>query len=180
MWYCAVSRKYKQQQRRKMGSDDQQIPRRWLSEDEQKLWRAYLGSFFRLTKALNRDLEEFANFDMLTYEILVYLSESQNREMRMKDLSYFTNAQKSRLTYRVKQLEEEGIVIRKSTIEDGRGSLCQLTDKGFEVLKKTAPIHVEGVLTNFTEPTSNANIRELIELFDSIAPKVNMPPCQES
>jgi DNA-binding MarR family transcriptional regulator len=155
------------------------VPRRWLNEDEQKLWRAYLGSFFRLTKVLNNDLENFAGFDMLTYEILVYLSESKNREMRMKTLSYYTNAQKSRLTYRIKQLEEQGLVVRKSTIEDGRGSLCQLTDKGFEVLRNTAPIHVEGVLTNFTEPTSSDNLMELIKLFDSIAPNIEQGPCEQ-
>ncbi len=61
----------------------EQVPKRWLNDEEQKLWRSYLESQFRLFKILNADMEKHAGFDGLTYEIFVRLSESENRSMRM-------------------------------------------------------------------------------------------------
>jgi len=43
------------------------LPKRWFTDDEQLLWRAYLGSFFRLDELLNSQLESNAGFDLLTY-----------------------------------------------------------------------------------------------------------------
>jgi len=145
------------------------IPKRWLTKEEQTLWRAYLGAFFRLDAVLNSDLEEKAGFDLLTYEILVNLSESPDRSMRMTELAKRVSAQKSRLTYRITQLELDGWVERKSACDDGRGLDCILLDKGYDVLVKFAPMHVDAVLKNFIEPLEHSDIAKLTELFNKIA-----------
>ena len=115
------------------------LPERWLDEDEQKLWRAYIQSNIRLRKLINEDLENNAGFDELTYEIFVRLSESDDRALRMSELADVISSSKSRLTYRIEQLEKQGLVERRTCSEDGRGAWCTLTDKGFSVLEKAAP-----------------------------------------
>lgn len=145
-------------------------PKRWLSKEEQQLWRAFIGAQSRLHKILNYDLETNAGFDLLTYEIFVNLSENENRSMRMTDLAKSVSANKSRLTYRVTQLELDGLLKRSNAKEDGRGQLCVLTDKGFAILEKFAPMHVDGVLKNFIEPTSGEDIKRLTKVLNSIAP----------
>lgn len=154
-------------------------PKRWLTRDEQKLWRAYLGAYFRLDGVLNRDLETNAGFDLLTYEIMVNLSESPNRSMRMSELAKRVSAQKSRLTYRIGQLEIEGWVERKSVQGDGRGLDCVLLNKGFAVLEKFAPLHVEGVLENFIEPIPRSQVSNLTDIFNSIAPCKDTGDCEK-
>ena len=146
-----------------------QLPKRWLTREEQVLWRSFLGAFFRLNEHLNNDLEMNGGFDLLTYEILVNLSESPQRSMRMSELAKRVSAQKSRLTYRITQLELDGWVQRRSADEDGRGLDCVLLDKGFKVLEKFAPRHVDAVLKNFIEPIGKSDIAHLTRIFNSIA-----------
>ena len=148
------------------------IPSRWLSADEQKLWRSYLCAHFRLTKALNEDMEKTAGFDHLTYEIFVNLSESKDHSIRMSDLAKSVSASKSRLTYRIEQLEKEGLVIREACEEDGRGQWCVLTKKGYKSLVEAAPHHVQAVLENFIDPISGEDLENLVKIFDSIAETV--------
>ncbi|MFN8015589.1 MAG: MarR family transcriptional regulator [Acidimicrobiia bacterium] len=147
----------------------QQMPKRWLNEKEQKFWRAYIESSIRLNKVLNADLEKTAGFDLLTYEIMVRLSEAPNMSLRMKDLAQNVSAQKSKLTYRVSQLERKGWVERCAFEEDKRGQLCRLTKKGFSILEKAAPKHVDAVLKQFIEPTEDEDIEQLTEMFHLIA-----------
>lgn len=152
------------------------IPSRWLTDEEQKLWRSFLGAQFRLAKVLNEDLENNSGFDHLTYEIFVNLSESEDRSMRMTQLAKSVSANKSRLTYRVEQLEKAGLVQRELCESDGRGHICRMTEKGYEALVKAAPSHVQTVLENFIEPIDAKDVEKLIEILDSIAPGVQTLP----
>lgn len=49
---------------------------RWLTEDEQESWRAWLAASLLLHDRLNRDLQEQHGITSADYEILVRLSES--------------------------------------------------------------------------------------------------------
>lgn len=150
----------------------EKLPQRWLSEEEQELWRSYLGAWFRLARVLNDDLERNSGFDHLTYEIFVNLSESTTRSLRMTDLAKSVSVNKSRLTYRIGQLEVQGLVSRTECEEDGRGHMCVLTDKGFAILEKAAPHHVQAVLTNFIDAIDPSEVAELISVLNKIAPGV--------
>ena len=145
------------------------LAKRWLSSEEQELWRAFLGAQYRLFKLLNDDMEEKAGFDHLTYEIFVNLSESENHSMRMADLAKSVSAIKSKLTYRINLLEEEGLVKRTCAEEDGRGQLCILTKKGYAILEKFAPYHVEAVLENFVEAFDPSEIESCTKVLNKIA-----------
>lgn len=145
------------------------LPERWLTDEEQKLWRSYLGAFMRLNKAINEDLESNAQIDGLTYEIFVRLSDAQDHAVRMTELAEVVNASKSRLTYRIEQLEKKGLVVRRTCEEDGRGAWCTLTEKGFSELKNIAPSHVQTVLNEFIKQIPSDKKDELVKLFDSIA-----------
>ncbi len=152
------------------------IPRRWLTPEEQDLWRAYLGAWFRLSDTLNDDLETNSGFDHLTYEIFVNLSESPDHSLRMTELANRVSAHKSRLTYRIGQLEEQGLVERLTCTEDGRGQWCTLTDKGYSILEKAAPHHVEAVLTNFIEAVDPNEVEQLTKVLNKISPSVPVHP----
>lgn len=152
------------------------LPRRWLTENEQKLWRSFLGAQIRLHDTLNGDLETNSGFDHLTYEIFVNLSESENHALRMTELAHKVSAQKSRLTYRVEQLEKQGLVERRSCEQDGRGQWCTLTDEGYQTLVQAAPRHVQAVLENFVDVIDPKDIDHLVGVLDAIAPQVPAKP----
>ena len=56
---------------------------RWLSDDEQRTWRAFLGATRRVFDELDRELQRDAGMPHTYYTILVALSEAPGRTLRM-------------------------------------------------------------------------------------------------
>ncbi|MGV1006416.1 MAG: MarR family winged helix-turn-helix transcriptional regulator [Candidatus Nanopelagicales bacterium] len=124
---------------------------RWLSADEQRLWRGWLAASMLLPDRLNRDLQQAHGLTDTDYMILVELSESPQRRMRMSALAEFTLLSRSRLSHQVDRMERAGYVSRSRCTEDGRGTFAQLTDLGYQTLAKAAPDHVASVRRNLMD-----------------------------
>jgi DNA-binding MarR family transcriptional regulator len=139
---------------------------RWLDTDEQRAWRAWLYSAQLLQDRLDRELIHATGISHAYYEILVALSETPDRRMRMSELADRCLSSRSRLSHAVARLEERGWVRRQVCEEDGRGQLAVLTDEGFAALEAAAPIHVESVRTHLFDqltPEQVQNVRDFGE-----------------
>jgi len=134
---------------------------RWLSEDEQRTWRAFLAAVRLLTTELDRDLQRDADMPHAYYEILVALSEAPRRTLRMSELAGVSMSSRSRLSHAVSRLEEEGWVERRECPTDRRGALAVLTDKGYAVLEAAAPGHVDAVRRNLFDQLSPTQVEQL-------------------
>lgn len=117
----------------------------WLDQDEQRIWRAFLGGVTVLNDQLDRDLRTQHDLSMGEYEILVRLSEAPTRSIRMAELAAALGHSRSRVTHTISRLERDGIVRRDTCAADGRGVTAVLTDHGFSVLEQAAHTHVRGV-----------------------------------
>lgn len=117
----------------------------WLTAKEQRAWRAYIESAKVLFDALDRQLQRDAGMPHAYYEILVALSEAQERSMRMSELAERTLSSRSRLSHAIARLEERGWVVREECPTDRRGQVACLTDLGFRTLVEAAPGHVNAV-----------------------------------
>ncbi|MFF3290584.1 MarR family winged helix-turn-helix transcriptional regulator [Streptomyces sp. NPDC003023] len=139
---------------------------RWLTDDEQCTWRTHLEVNKLLMHQLEKDLQPFGltNND---YEILVNLSESPDRRMRMSDLAAATLQSKSRLSHQVTRMESAGLVRRENCESDRRGLYAVLTDEGVVTMQKVAPHHVASVRKHFIDLLSS---EALAELRDSLTP----------
>jgi DNA-binding MarR family transcriptional regulator len=125
---------------------------RWLTEDEQESWRAWLAASVLLQDRLNRDLQEQHGLTIADYEILVRLSESPDRRMRMSDLATTTLSSRSRLSHQVDRMVKAGLVERQACEADRRGAFAVLTPLGWDTLVSAAPDHVESVRTHLLDP----------------------------
>ena len=94
---------------------------RWLDEQEQQTWRAFLSVTQLLSDQLDRELQRDAKIPHAYYEILVRLSEAPDRTLRMSQLADSTLSSRSRLSHAVARLEEAGWVERRSCPTDRRG-----------------------------------------------------------
>ncbi|MEU0393205.1 MarR family transcriptional regulator [Streptomyces sp. NPDC006208] len=123
---------------------------RWLTDDEQCTWRTHLDVSRLLMHQLEKDLQPFGltNND---YEILVNLSESADRRMRMSDLAAATLQSKSRLSHQITRMENAGLVRREHCESDRRGLYAVLTDDGIATMQKVAPHHVASVRKHFID-----------------------------
>lgn len=123
---------------------------RWLTREEQRAWRTHLDVSRLLMHRLERDLQPFG-LTMNDYEILVNLSESDERRMRMSDLAAATLQSKSRLSHQITRMEKASLVRRESCESDKRGLFAVLTDEGWDVMRKVAPHHVASVRRHFID-----------------------------
>lgn len=134
---------------------------RWLDADEQRTWRAWMGSARLILETLDRQLSQTADLPHTYYEILVRLSEAPGRTLRMSQLADGALVSRSRLSHAVSRLEGKGWIRRESCPNDKRGALAVLTDDGFAVLAAAAPGHVEAVRQVLFDPLDAAEVRQL-------------------
>jgi DNA-binding MarR family transcriptional regulator len=137
---------------------------RWLDDDEQAAWRAYLDSTRLLMQALDRQLEADADLSLTDYELLVRLSEAPDGTLRMRELADATLATRSGVTRAVTRAEKAGWVRRVPCEEDGRGMNAELTEAGRAKLAGSAPGHVEAVRENLLDLLTSEQRAQLTEI----------------
>ena len=142
---------------------------RWLTDEEQQVWRAFLSMGNTVRRATARQLAQDSNMPMAYYEILVHLSEAEGRTMRMSELAIATEGTQSQLSHAVNRLEERGWVTRRRCAEDGRGWYAVLTDNGFAALQAAAPGHVECVRSVLFDPLTPEEQRLLGRIAARVA-----------
>ena len=141
---------------------------RWLDAEEQRAWRAWLNSTQLLQDRLDRELTRDTGISHAYYEILVALSETEGRMMRMSQLADRCLSSRSRLSHAVSRLEERGWVRRQVCEEDGRGQLAVLTDEGFAALEAAAPVHVESVRTHLFDQLTPEQVAAMRDIGDTL------------
>ena len=141
---------------------------RWLDVDEQKAWRAWLYSAQLLMDRLDRELTHETGISHAYYEILVALSETPGRKLRMSELADRCLSSRSRLSHAVSRLEERGWVGRELCVDDGRGQLAVLTDDGFAALAAAAPIHVAGVRAHLFDQLSPEQVAAMRDVGETL------------
>ena len=144
----------------------------WLSTDEQRAWRSYLEATKVLMDALDRQLQREAGMPHAYYEILVRLSEAEDRSLRMSELADSTLSSRSRLSHAVARLEERGWVVREDCLTDRRGQIARLTDAGFAVLAAAAPGHVAAVRRLMVDALSPKQLAAVAEVGEAIVAAV--------
>ncbi len=142
---------------------------RWLDDDEQRTWRAFLTANQLLFEQLDHELQRDADIPHGYYEILVRLSEAPDRTLRMSQLAERSLSSRSRISHAVARLEEAGWVRRETCATDRRGFMAVLTEKGMGALAAAAPGHVEGVRRHLFDRLSPEQVGQLRAISESVS-----------
>jgi DNA-binding MarR family transcriptional regulator len=142
---------------------------RWLTEDEQRAWRAFVAVTQLLMDQLDRELQHDAGMPHAYYAILVALSEHAARTIRMTDLARLLRYSKTRLSEAIMRLETRGWVRREPCPTDHRSTYALLTDAGFAALEAAAPGHVSSVRRHVFDRLTAAQVEQLREVCVAVA-----------
>ncbi|GAQ51221.1 MarR family winged helix-turn-helix transcriptional regulator [Streptomyces acidiscabies] len=115
---------------------------RWLSAQEQRTWRSFSDLSLVMEDALDQQLRHDSGMSHLNYSVLVILSELPEQRLRMTDLAEKLRIARTRLSYTIARMEEEGWVRREDSPGDKRAQLAVLTEAGVTALAEAAPGHV--------------------------------------
>jgi DNA-binding MarR family transcriptional regulator len=140
---------------------------RWLTDDEQLVWRRFVQVLIKIPAALEAQLQRDAGLTHMGYVVLFTLSERDDRRLAMSRLAKSATASLSRLSHVVARLEAQGWVRRERDPEDGRVQIAVLTDEGFAKLVDSAPGHAEAVQQLVFDRLSAAQVRQLAKLCDA-------------
>lgn len=141
---------------------------RWLTDREQRAWRAYLVASGRLQEVLDRDLQAQSGIPHTYYMILAMLSEAPEHGIRMTELAQVLKSSVSRLSHAVRKLEEAGWIRRDADPADGRVTYACLTTEGFRVLQEAAPGHVTTVVDHVFDRLTEEQVEQLYEISAAI------------
>jgi DNA-binding MarR family transcriptional regulator len=151
---------------------------RWLEPEELAAWMSLAALMFKLPGALDFQLQRDSRLTHFEYLVMAGLSESSDRSRRMSDLAGFANGSLSRLSHVVKRLERRGFVVRRPDADDGRITVAELTEAGYEQLVAAAPGHVAAVREYVIDALTPEQLRQLKAIGDQINQKVDPgKPC---
>jgi DNA-binding MarR family transcriptional regulator len=142
---------------------------RWLNSDQQRAWRAFVIGTTLLTDTLDRELRQAHGLSLAEYEILVRLSESPGRTLRMAQIAESMQHSRSRVTHTVTRMEKAGLIQRCAAEGDRRGVDARMTEKGWSLLVEAAPTHVTGVRAHFVDLATGEEFATMGRLMNAVA-----------
>ena len=146
---------------------------RWLTDEEQHAWRAYIRLAQLLMRQLDRDLHPF-ELSMHDYEILVELSEAPQTRMRMTELADRAAQSRSRLSHQINRMESKGLVSREGCAGDKRGTFAVLTSRGAAAIAEAAPSHVASVREHFLDQLGSGELAALAGACEPVLERLRL------
>lgn len=140
----------------------------WLTDRQQRVWRAFLTMSRLLDEQIERDMQRSGDMPFAYYLVLAMLSEAPDRRLRMNKLSDAVGFSQSRLSHAVTRLEQLGWVRRDQSSSDKRGQWASLTPVGLQTLRRVAPSHAETVRSLVFDPLSAQQLDALEDLVQTL------------
>src|ERR1700730_11435458 len=147
----------------------------WLTDQEQRTWRALVAMIRTVNEQLERQLQRDAQITHAGYEVLVVLSEHKEDAPRMSDLALSLGWSQSRLSHAMAWLEKSGWVRRIPCPTDKRSNLARLTAKGRQKLAEAAPGHVAAVRHLVIDALTGEQQRALAQISEVITARADAP-----
>jgi DNA-binding MarR family transcriptional regulator len=141
---------------------------RWLDDDEQRAWRAFMRMQGQLTAQLNRQLQADSGLSLADYDVLVLLTDAPDGRLRPFELQRGLQWEQSRLSHHLTRMQRRDLIAREECTEDGRGAFVALTDAGRRAITAAAPGHVDTVQRLFFDGLTRGQIAMLRQVSDQV------------
>src|SRR3990170_2444460 len=141
---------------------------RWLSEDEERAWRALQFMQMRLEGELARQLAADSGLSYPDYVVLVALTDRPDGRMRLFELADRLGWEKSRLSHHVARMAGRGLVKKEQCDADRRGAYVVVTKQGRKELGAAAPGHVDAVRRLFVDQLTPDQLAAIGEAAEAV------------
>lgn len=132
---------------------------------EQAAWGGFLSAYARLNRIIEEDLQAHSNLTHVEFEVLLRLSWSEGKRMRIQDLAAESILTRSGVSRMVERLEKAGLVRREEAPEDRRGAYAVLTEAGAQRFQRAAQLHAECVQTHFINKFTQEDLQKMAEFW---------------
>ena len=139
-----------------------------LDEEELAAWRGMLRAHAELVRELDSELAREHDMPLSSYEVLLFLNDSEDGRMRMSELADSALLSRSGLTRLVDRLERQGLLKRERCESDARGWFAEITPEGRRVFGAARKTHLDGVRRAFLSHFSRDELRTLGGLWQKL------------
>ncbi len=113
-------------------------------------WLRSLEAHTYLVELLDQDLQRDCGVPLVWYDVLVKIWRAPDHAIRMSELADQVLLSRSWLTRRVAQLEQAGLLVRRSDDSDGRGILAMITEHGTVAFQAMEASHSRSIAAHFS------------------------------
>ena len=139
-----------------------------LDQEELGAWRGMLRAHAALTRSLDAELTREHDLPLSSYEVLLFLNDSDGGRMRMSELADSVLLSRSGLTRLVDRLERQGLLRRERCTSDARGLFAEITDEGRGLFAEARKTHLDGVRRLFLDHFSRDELRTLGAFWEKV------------
>ena len=139
-----------------------------LDQEELGAWRGMLRAHAALTRSLDAELTREHDLPLSSYEVLLFLNDSEDGRMRMSELADSVLLSRSGLTRLVDRLERQGLLRRERCTSDARGLFAEITDEGRGLFAEARKTHLDGVRRLFLDHFSRDELRTLGAFWEKV------------
>jgi DNA-binding MarR family transcriptional regulator len=139
-----------------------------LDEEELAAWRGMLRAHAELVRELDAELARDHDMPLSSYEVLLFLNDSEDGRMRMSELADSALLSRSGLTRLVDRLERQGLLKRERCESDARGWFAEITPEGRRAFGAARKTHLDGVRRAFLSRFSRDELRMLGGLWQKL------------
>jgi DNA-binding MarR family transcriptional regulator len=130
-----------------------------MDDEQLAVWRAFLNTHARVTRAIGRDLANAGLPDLGWYDLLWTLYRRPGRSLRVKELADEVVLSPTAMSRFVDRVEKAGCVRREPDPDDRRALQVTLTDEGVELLRRMWPVYAEGIERHFAAELEATGLR---------------------
>jgi DNA-binding MarR family transcriptional regulator len=127
-----------------------------------------LRAHAELVRELDAELARAHDMPLSSYEVLLFLNDSDQGRMRMSELAESALLSRSGLTRLVDRLERQGLLRRERCESDARGWFAEITPAGRRAFAAARKTHLDGVRRLFLERFSRDELRTLGGLWTKL------------
>jgi len=149
---------------------------RWLSAQEERVWRRWLTLNARLSATLHKELQDDAGLSMPDFEVLVHLTDSPQGRVRVTDLAKALQWERSRVSHHATRMERRRLVQRVECAEDGRGAFIVITPQGRAAIEQAAPGHVKAVRHLVFDALSDEEVKAFATIIEKALTQLDNEP----
>lgn len=129
----------------------------------------------KINRAMDETLLACSELSTSEFSVLVSLSESDDCQMRLRDLCSDLDWDRSRTSHQITRMERRGLVIKEKSPGDARGVVVSLTPEGMSRLEEAAPAHVESVRRLVFDHMNPEDVEHLKRWMDGVEKVDNVP-----
>ena len=134
-----------------------------------KAWLAFLHAHATVIRELNAELVAGHGLTLNDYEVLLWLAQAPDRRLRRVDLVERVLLTASGITRLLEGLERQGFVRKAACAADGRVVYAELTDAGYDKLRRASRTHLDGIDRLYESRFDADELDTLAELLGRLA-----------